>query len=91
MGERGAHAEIAIFGLPQDGLMIGLDSNSSPGPSLVAAWKWSHEHARRFERLESAGEEAVLAARQEIESARRIAKLDADATLAELSSRRWWL
>ncbi len=86
MGERGAHAEIAIFGLPQDGLMIGLDSNSSPGPSLVAAWKWSHEHARRFERLESAGEEAVLAARQEIESARRIAKLDADATLAEIAA-----
>ncbi|MDG2020469.1 MAG: HDOD domain-containing protein [Phycisphaerales bacterium] len=85
-GEGDEVPAIVILGVPEDGLMIGLGSKSPPGPSLVMAWKATHQQARRFERLEAAWEEALLAARQEVESARRIARLDADASLAEIAA-----
>ena len=74
------------FGVPMDGLMIGLCSRSAPEPELAAAWRSIHHQIQRYEQLELICEQKVAAARREVEASQRIATLDADATLAEISA-----
>jgi|GEM_PF-3324514 len=75
-----------MIGVPMDGLMIGLRSRSAPEPELAAAWQSIHHQVRRYEQLELICEQKVAAARREVEASQRIATLDADATLAEISA-----